>query len=104
MNNAAILLLAASTLGVMDQHDRCLDRPGVVYKIARKEGWYKRGTLPQRLNNPGSLVFAHQRGATRHKSGFAQFGSSVLGWNALQRDVENKLQRKKSLRLAWAYL
>src|SRR4051812_11643728 len=34
-------------------------------KIARHEGFYKHGSLPYRLHNPGALRFHHQFGAIR---------------------------------------
>lgn len=72
--------------------------------IARMEGFYVKGSLPQRLNNPASLVFAHQRGASRDHSGFARFATVELGWSALERDVKLKLVRKIPLHRGWEYL
>lgn len=101
---ASIILILSPNLGTSDQHDKCQDRAGIVYRIARREGWYKAGTLPRRIHNPCSLVFTHQRGATKHHSGFAQFVSDEAGFNACQKDVETKLLRGASLKRAWEYL
>lgn len=91
-------------LGINDVHTTCLSKPGITYKIAKMEGYYVPGSLPRRINNPGSIVFAHQRGARRHSSGFAQFATVELGWEALARDVEGKVRRGIPLRKAWKYL
>lgn len=87
-----------------DERNTCSSHRGIVYRIARQEGWHKKGSLVRRLRNPGALVYAHQYGARRHRSGFAYFDSEALGWRALDRDVELKLARGKSLKKAWAYL
>jgi len=101
----ALLVMGVSlSLGSKDVPTSCLDRPGVVYKISRQEGWYKNGSLPRRLNNPGSLVFAHQHHATRHHSGFAQFDTALAGWNELDRDVTYKLRHHIKLHKGWKYL
>lgn len=97
-------VLTSLAMGQIDVHTACLDRPGVIYKIARKEGWYKEGTLPRRLNNPGALVCAHQRGSTCHRSGFARFSTALEGWNALDRDVASKIKHHIKLHKAWEYL
>ena len=96
--------LMSLTMNTNDVHSSCLDRPGVVYRIAKQEGYSKNGSLPRRLNNPGSLVFAHQHHATRHHSGFAQFDTALAGWQALDRDISSKLRRHIKLHKGWKYL
>lgn len=93
-----------STMGMGDVQTSCIDKPGIVYKIAKREGWYVKGSLPRRLKNPGSLVYAHQRGASKHRSGFAKFNTDLAGWEALEHDVSYKKRHGKNFQLAWNYL
>ena len=72
--------------------------------IAVKEGYFRAGTLPARLNNPGALVYTGQPGATRGPRGFAAFGRTLDGWLALQRDLEAKMARHQPLGRAWQYM
>lgn len=72
--------------------------------IAVKEGFYKPNSLPARLHNPGSLVYARQRAATPGERGFARFPTDRDGWAALERDLDKKITRGTPLRIAWAYL
>src|ERR1700689_4049145 len=65
--------------------------PAIVKKIARQEGFFLSDSLPRRLNNPGSLVFAKQRGAVLGERASARFRSERDGWRALERDVRAKL-------------
>jgi hypothetical protein len=60
-------------------------------RIARIEGWP--AGLPGRLNNPGSLAFAGQRGAVRGDRGFARFSDDATGWDALEADLQAKVNR-----------
>lgn len=51
--------------------------------IAVFEGFFQTGTLPNRLNNPGALIYIGQSKAVKDKSGFAHFLTKEDGWNAL---------------------
>lgn len=81
----------------------CPVEPAYAEIIARHEGFYHAGSLPQRLNNPGSLKYVGQAGAVRDHAGFARFPSAEDGWAALQQDVEGKYARGIPLRHAWKY-
>lgn len=72
--------------------------------IAVKEGFYKPNSLPARLHNPGSLVYARQRLAVAGDRGFAQFPNDREGWAALERDLSKKIIRGTPLHVAWEYL
>lgn len=83
--------------------------PALAKAIAHREGFYKPGTLPQTHNNPGSLVFRHQRGALPGSTGrgpipFARFRTADDGWRALERDLRLKLARRQALSDGWEYL
>ena len=93
-----------SSLGVCDVPRVCIDKAGVIYKIERKEGYLKKGTLPQRFNNPCSLVFRGQHGAVRGKRHFAYFKDAPTGFNACEMDVIGKLRAGISLKRGWTYL
>jgi len=82
----------------------CTARPIVLHRIARQEGFYVAGSLPQRLHNPGSLVFAHQAGALRGPGRYAAFADDRAGWEALERDVAAKRRDGMPLSIGWAYL
>jgi hypothetical protein len=69
----------------------CPMRWPLAVRIARIEGWP--AGLPGRLNNPGSLAFAGQRGAVRGDRGFARFTSPEEGWRALEADLTAKVAR-----------
>lgn len=64
--------------------------------IARMEGFYLNGTVPNRLNNPGDLVFVGQHGAKPHpitgKDGkvrtYCEFATTEDGWAALHRQIQ----------------
>ena len=101
----ALLVMGISlSLGSKDVHTSCIDKRSIVYHIARSEGFYKRGSLPNRLHNPGSLVYARQHGAVHHRSGFAQFATNQEGFEALDRYVSSKLRRHIKLHKGWKYL
>lgn len=53
--------------------------------IARGEGFYSSGTLPQRSNNPGDLTksFGFSTTGIANKEGVLVFASAEDGWNAL---------------------
>ena len=55
--------------------------------IARQEGWFVKGSIPQIDNNPGDLVFAGQINARSGPSGFAIFSSPTAGVVALYRQI-----------------
>jgi len=83
---------------------QCPGRPPVIFTIARREGFGKKGTLPTRLHNPGALKYCRQRGAQRGELGFARFANDKLGWAALERDVVGKYARHIPLSIGWDYL
>ncbi len=85
--------------------------------IAKREGFYvteeqarQRGihwpTIPQRLNNPGDLMFAGQLGATDHPvtgvdgkvRHYAEFETEEAGWTALSRQILLDAKRGLTLR------
>lgn len=82
----------------------CEQRAWIVEKIARREGFFHPGTLPQRLNNPGSIKYVGQVGASPGPHGFAMWDSAIEGWSALERLVAHKRETGENLRRAWAYL
>lgn len=72
---------------------------------ARKEGFYIAGSIAQRYNNPGNLVFGelakaygattfYQHPKTGHK--FAIFPTLEQGWAALEKLLENAAKGKTS--------
>lgn len=63
---------------------------------ARFEGYYIEGTLAQRLNNPGVLVYAGQRNASKHESGFCQFIYEGDGWEALRNQLKLVLDNRSA--------
>lgn len=73
--------------------------------IATLEGFYKPGSVPQRLNNPGDLIFVGQKNATAHaivgKDGktrvYCQFATVEEGWEALRRQI--RLDARRGLTL-----
>jgi len=52
--------------------------------IAYQEGFYKNGSLAQRQNNPGNLIFVGQSKATLGEKGFCKFATEKDGWEALK--------------------
>lgn len=99
-----ILLLLLLAIPGAESLGQCSGRPPVIFFIAKKEGYYKKGTLPARLHNPGSLWFCHQRGAKLGPRGFARFANDKAGWSALERDVVAKTVRHIPLKKGWDYL
>jgi hypothetical protein len=73
--------------------------------IARYEGFYVPGSVPQRLNSPGDLIFARQPGAKPHpitgRDGkvrtYAEFPTSDAGWEALRRQIRLDVRRGLTL-------
>jgi hypothetical protein len=62
----------------------------LAHAIARTEGFYIKGTIPNRLHNPGditsSLPHAYE-GQTRTYRGYAVFKSDTYGWAALKGQI-----------------
>ena len=48
----------------------------------------KKGSLADRNNNPGNLIFANQKGATVGEKGFAKFSTPQDGYNAVINQVK----------------
>ena len=78
----------------------------VANTIKTIEGWFKTGTVSQRLNNPGNLMYAGQAGATPHPiydadgklvGTFAEFSSPDAGEAALQRQIQLDASRGLSI-------
>ena len=82
----------------------CAVRPALMERIARQEGFYRVGTLPARLHNPGALVYAGQHGAAAGERGYARFWSDEAGWRALEADLWRKLRARRPLMTGWEYL
>lgn len=77
----------------------------LLYQFIRvREGFFRNGSLPQRLHNPCALVYAGQVGAIPADRGFAWFVADEDGAMACGRDIEKKLREHRSLRRAWRYL
>ena len=63
--------------------------------IATQEGFFRPGTVPARLHNPGDLMFAHQHGSQpcdiHGKDGkvrtYAEFPDDTHGWAALEAQI-----------------
>jgi len=53
--------------------------------IAKQEGFYVSGSVPQRANNPGDLKLPNTR--TLPGTSITWFDSADLGWNALYRQL-----------------
>lgn len=71
----------------------------IAESIAQIEGYGKAGTLAQRKNNPGNLVFIGQPGAIKDpRSRFATFKTPEDGWRALQGQIQKDAQRGHTLR------
>ncbi len=105
---ASILLLSALMLpmDLVGQSDT--DVGALARSIAKREGYYHRGSLPQRMNNPGALVYAGQPDATRGAVGregnvYAKFKDPESGWAALEALVRKRMA-SGTLNKAWRYL
>jgi hypothetical protein len=72
--------------------------------IRVREGFFREGSLPQRLHNPCALVYAGQPGALPADRGFAWFVADEDGAMACARDLTKKIEQHRSLRRAWGYL
>lgn len=99
------LLVSEGTIGQASGFGTTCQLPwGLPQLVAKREGFGVPNSLPTRHNNPGSLVYAGQRGAVRGDRGFARFATAREGWEALERDLRKKLAEGRSLKRAWAYL
>lgn len=82
--------------------------PAIVARITKREGGNVPGTLPSTHNNPCSLIFAHQPGASRGSAygegNFARFPSRDSGLRACERDVRKKLREGVPLSVGWGYM
>ncbi len=83
----------------------------IAMTIAVKEGFFRPGSLPRRLHNPGALVYAGQPGAIQGDIGrdaghrpYARFTTDAAGWAALERDIAKKMREGRPLKPAWKYL
>lgn len=99
---AAVLLLLSSVFGEDSAE-------AIVGRIAKREGFFGKGTVAQRYNNPGALVYNKQPGASpgEVRSGpypYAVFETVEAGWKALEDLVRSKLASKTCLTTAWRYL
>jgi hypothetical protein len=73
--------------------------------IALREGDDRPGTVPERLNNPGDLMYVRQVGAKPHpivgKDGktrvYAEFPTALAGWVALFEQIRLDAARGKTL-------
>jgi hypothetical protein len=85
----------------------------IAHAIAAEEGDFTRGTVPNRLNNPGDLIFMKQAGAVPHAIKgadgrvrvFCEFATPEDGLQALYKDLRLKAARGLTLRQtirAWA--
>lgn len=76
--------------------------------IAKEEGFYIKGTVPNRLNNPGDLIYVAQPDAKAHpitgRDGkvrlFAEFPDPETGWSALKSQLQRNLRKHPKLTLA----
>jgi hypothetical protein len=55
--------------------------------IARKEGFYVAGSLPQRQNNPGDLRHAPGENHPGNPDAVGAFPTAEAGWAALERQL-----------------
>lgn len=73
------------------------DIASVAHSIAVQEGWYTKGSLVRRLNNPGALIFTGLKGSKRGSGGYASFQTQERGWQALLSTLAYKIDRTGSL-------
>lgn len=62
--------------------------------IANMEGFYKKGSLAQRNNNPGNL---RSWGTRPTLKGFALFDTPEQGWKALRSQIAKNIARKLTM-------
>ncbi len=83
----------------------------LAWAIATFEGFFAKAkvpNVPQRLNNPGDLIFLHQRNAVAHTfvgadgkaRTFCQFDTIEHGWEALFRQIKMYADRVPPLTIA----
>lgn len=70
-----------------------MDSKTIAQAIARQEGFYVAGSIPQRACNPGDLALGDQ-GYGLLGEGITVFPSVQVGWNALLREVNLMLTGK----------
>jgi hypothetical protein len=82
-----VLLLAANAWGFVPSRTQTLANA-----IARAEGFYVKGSLPNRLHNPGDIRahrnehYPGQIGLTRN--GYVIFRTNAAGWAALRHQID----------------
>lgn len=101
LKSASLMLLGATALA--PEIGTCYSPPAILFKIARREGFFAGGKLTQ-MNNPGALKFRGQAGAKMGINGYAEFADPAQGWAALDRDVQAKRRRGIDLAVAWAWI
>jgi hypothetical protein len=67
--------------------------------IARAEGFYVAGSVPQRANNPGALILPNWQGPRLGKEGQAVFASAEEGWQRLWYQLQLIATGKSSIYL-----
>lgn len=68
--------------------------------IAQQEGFYVRGSIPQRQNNPGDLRHAPNEQHPEDPNAVGVFDTADLGWDALERQLGLYAQRGLTLQQA----
>ena len=63
--------------------------------IAKEEGFYVQGSVPQRNDNPGDLE--HAPGETHSGSAIGSFSDADAGWQALERQLQLYAERGLTL-------
>lgn len=96
---AGVLLLVVLVLaGAVEGH--CQDVHKMADAIARTEGFYQRGTIPNRYHNPGDIrsrlphAYVGQVGLNR--SGYVIFRSDKYGWAALHAQIQRVIDATSS--------
>jgi hypothetical protein len=69
----------------------------VANTIANIEGYNVSGSLAQRNNNPGNLIYVGQAGATQGQGGFAAFATPDAGFAALQAQISLDASRGETV-------
>lgn len=86
------LLLVGTCWAQQSEIDAKISR--LAHAIARTEGFYVRGSLPNRLHNPGDirsrLKHAYE-GQTGLYHGYVVFGGDQFGWQALYQQIRKVL-------------
>jgi len=97
-------IIALYAISLSDPIGVCWTHSLLSEHIARKEGFFHKGTLPATHHNPGALVYTGQYGATSGEFGYAKFSTDEAGWVALDNDIAYKRKHHIPLKRAWAYL